>query len=907
MDYNKRMNEDGRPDPDALLTVIQKDLARQQRGKLKIFIGMAAGSGKTYTMLEAAHQSQREGVDVVVGYVETHGRAETDALLAGLEIIPRHKLPYRDTLLEEMDTDAVMTRQPAVVLVDELAHTNAPGSRHLKRYQDVIELLEAGLTVWTTVNVQHFESRADSVREITGITVHETIPDSLLDLADEIELIDISPEDLRKRLAEGKVYTAERIELAANNFFRVGNLTALREMALRLTAEHVDHKLQDYMQLKRIAGPWKSGERLMVAVGPSPFAARLIRWTRRMAYSLEASWLAVYIDTPQPPGPEAQEQLARNIALARSLGGEVIVVGGEDISRSLLRIARQRNVTQVIIGKPQKTSRWQMLWRGGSLVDRLIKESGDIDVYVVTGDEGDAATATRRSFAPPELNSTYADYLKALLIVAVVTGVHLFLFNTFEWMEYQSVGLTALLTVLVIAVYLGRGPALLAAAVSAISWNFLFIEPRLTFTVAHTQDIILLLLYFAIAIFAGNLTARIRQQERQTRHHAERTFALYSLAHETATAVNMDDVLQTAVTQIGRVFDAEVAILLAEKGELARLPHPCSTLSLDTKEYSVALWVYDNSKLAGRFTDTLASAQGQYHPLHTATRTVGVVGLKRQDFERLSIDQELLLETFIGQIALVIERELLDEAAKESAMLRETERLYTNLLNSISHELRTPIATIKGVSSSLADPMIEADNMTRAALVEDMQNAADRLNRLVENLLDMSRLESGRLQLKREWCDLGDIIGVAVKQMRDCVTSHPLDIALSPDLPLIVADFVLLEQVIVNLLDNACVYTPPGAPIRITARQTANEIELTISDAGPGIPPELLTRIFDKFYRLPGTTTGGTGLGLSICRGLIEAHNGTLTAENLPEGGARFTIRLPLTGTPPPVQEAQNG
>lgn len=901
------MNEDGRPDPDALLTAIQKDLARQQRGGFKIFIGMAAGSGKTYAMLEAARQSQREGVDVVVGYAETHGRAETDALLTGLEIIPRRQSTYRDTGLQELDTDAVLARRPELVLVDELAHTNAPGSRHLKRYQDVIELLEAGINVWTTVNVQHFESRADSVRQITGITVHETIPDSLLDLADEIELIDISPEDLRKRLAEGKVYTAERIEVAANNFFRVGNLTALREMALRLTAEHVDHKLQDYMQQKRIAGPWKSGERLLVAVGPSPFAARLIRWTRRMAYSLEATWLAVYIETPQALNPQAQEQLARNIALARSLGGEVIIAGGDDISRSLLRIARQRNVTQVIIGKPQQTSRWQMIWRGGSLVDRLIKESGDIDVYVVTGDEGDAATAARRSFASPELNSTYADYLKALLIVAVITGVHLFLFNTFDWMEYQSVGLTALLTVLIIAVYLGRGPALLAAVVSAISWNFLFIEPRLTFTVAHTQDIILLLLYFAIAIFAGNLTARIRRQERQTRYHAERTFALYSLAHETATAVNMDDVLQTAVAQIGRVFDAEVAILLADKEGLAHQPHPCSTLTLDPKEYSVALWVYNNGKPAGHFTDTLSSAQGQYQPLRTATRTIGVVGFKRLEPERLPLDQELLLETFMGQIALVIERELLDDAAKESAMLRETERLYANLLNSISHELRTPIATIKGASSSLADPVMATNPAAQTALIEDMQSAADRLNRLVENLLDMSRLESGRLQLKREWCDLGDIIAVAVKQMRDCTAHHPLEISLAPDLPLIVADFVLLEQVIINLLDNACVYTPPGTPIRITARQTTGEIEMTISDAGPGIPPELLTRIFDKFYRLPGTVTGGTGLGLSICRGLIEAHNGTLTAENLPQGGARFTIRLPLTGPPPPVQEAQNG
>jgi two-component system sensor histidine kinase KdpD len=383
--YNNLMNEQ-RPDPDVLLAAIQKDDARQQRSKLKIFIGMAAGVGKTYAMLQAAHQHKADGVDVVIGYVETHGRAETEVLLAGLEIIPRRKVDYRGSILDEMDTDAILARKPQLVLVDELAHTNAPGSRHLKRYQDVLELLDAGIAVWTTVNVQHFESRADAVRQITTITVHETVPDSMLDLADEIELIDLSPEDLRKRLAEGKVYTPERVDVAANNFFRTGNLTALREMALRLTAEHVDHKLQDYMQLKRIAGPWKSGERLMVGVGPSPFSERLIRWTRRMAYNLEAPWLAVHIETSNPLKADARERLSRNIELARSLGGEILTAAGDDIAATLLRLAHQRNVTQIVVGKPQH-NRLRTLLRGGSLVDHIIRASGDIDVYVVTGDE----------------------------------------------------------------------------------------------------------------------------------------------------------------------------------------------------------------------------------------------------------------------------------------------------------------------------------------------------------------------------------------------------------------------------------------------------------------------------------------------------------------------------------------
>jgi two-component system sensor histidine kinase KdpD len=897
--------DDYRPDPDALLAAIQKDDSRKGRGKLKIFMGMAAGVGKTFTMLDSARQLQADGVDVVVGYVETHKRAETEALLDGLEVVPRKPVEYRGTTLYEMDLDAIIARKPALVLVDELAHTNAPGSRHLKRYQAVVELLEAGFNVWTTVNVQHFESRADAVRQITGITIHETVPDSLLDMADEIELIDLSPEDLRKRLSEGKVYTPDRVDVAANNFFRVGNLTALREMALRLTAEHVDHKLQDYMQLKQIAGPWKSGERLMVAVGPSPFSERLIRWTRRMAYNLEAPWLAVFIETSTPLNAEAGARLERNIALARELGAEIVTTKGDDIPAALLRVARQRNVTQVVVGKPQH-SPLQALLRGGSLVDRVIRASGDIDVYVVTGDERAGRNSLGQILSEVQRHSNPRQYMLALAIIIAINIVDLLMFSTFTWMTYQVVGLTELLAVLMIAASFGRGPALLAALISAVSLNFLFIDPRFTFSIDRFDDAILFMLYFAIAIFTGNLTARIRIQERQARYNAERAAALYALAHETATAMNMDDVLRTAATQISRVFDAEVAILLPRHNRLERQPHDCSTMALDDKEFSVAAWVYERGKPAGRFTETLSQAGAQYHPLRTPTRTVGVIGIRTRQDERLNFDLEVLLETFISQIALVIEREMLDEAAEQSAMLRESERLYTALLNSISHELRTPIATIKGASGGLLDPVAGADAEARASLARDIQSAADRLNRLVENLLDMSRLESGRLQLKREWCDLGELIGVAVKRMDTCAGSHPIHIDLQPDLPLLKVDFVLIEQVIVNLLDNACSYTPPGAPITITAGVRGKAVELAVTDRGEGVPPELLERIFEKFYRLPGTATGGTGLGLSISRGLVEAHGGTLGAENLPEGGTRFTLRLPLNGAPPPVQEAHH-
>lgn len=889
-----------RPDPDALLTAVQKEEQRHGRGKLKIFFGMAAGVGKTYTMLDTARQLKSEGVDVVVGYVETHKRHETEALLDGLEVMPRRKVEYRGTTLEEMDLDAVLARRPRLVLVDELAHTNAPGVRHAKRYQDIIELLEAGIDVYTTVNVQHFESRADDVRRITDITIHETVPDSVLDLADEIELIDLSPDELRKRLSEGKVYTPERIEVAANNFFRTGNLTALREMALRLTAEHVDHQLQDYMQLKQIAGPWRSGERLMVAVGTSPFSERLIRWTRRMAYNLEAPWIAVHIETTRSPTPEEQERLARNLALARDLGGEVVVATGHDVARSLLHIAHQRNVSQIVTGKPAHN--WfQMVLRGGSLTNRLIRASGDIDVYIVTGDKAEAQTRPRVRFAPSAQHSSWQQYVWALVLVAAITAIDLY---ALPFVGYQAVGLTELVAVLLIAVYLGRGPALLAATVTAISWNYLFINPRFTFEISRVQDVILFIFYFVIAIFTGNLTARIRQQEQRAQHNADRTMALYTLAHETATAVDMDEVLRTAVVQIGRVFDAHVAILLPQHGKLSPHPHPCSSLHVSEKDASVAAWVYEHGKPAGRFTNTLASANAQYLPLRTPNRTVGVVGIQTKQHIRLAYDQEVLLETFINQVALVIEREMLDEAAQQSAMLRESERLYTTLLNSISHELRTPIATIEGAASSLLDPRTAMSDEARMALTTDIRAAAERLNRLVENLLDMSRLESGRVQIKREWCDIREVIGVAVQHFTACFRERPLIIQAAPDVPLIHIDFVLIEQVLTNLFDNVCSYTPPGTSVTITTQVRTGALEVVVADTGPGIPADALEHLFDKFYRVPGTFAGGTGLGLSICRGLVEVHGGTLTVDSRPEGGTRFTMRLPANGIPPPVQEA---
>jgi two-component system sensor histidine kinase KdpD len=691
------------PVSDPLPGLTLRDEARLPRARLKIFFGMAPGVGKTYAMLTTAGRRQAEGVDVVAGFVETHGSPETETLLHGLNRLPRRQVEYRGAMYEELDLDALLARKPQLALVDDLAYTNAPGARHRKRYQDVLELLEAGIDVYTTANVQHFESRADAVAQITGVIIHEKVPDSLLDLADELELIDLSPDELRRRLAEGKVHTSDRPDLAANNFFRIGNLTALREMALRLTAEHVDHKLQDYMQIKRIAGPWKSGERLLVAVGPGPFSEQVVRWTRRMAYNLEAPWLAVYVATSPTLPPAQQEQLARTLELVRSLGGEVLTAAGSDMAAALLHVARQHNVTQIIVGKPQAGLWWQ---RRSSLVDSLIRTSGNIDIYVVSGAERSQAGGARGLLPPlPTPVSTaspaWISYGAALAIVAAVTAILAVAHAFWPWFTYQAVGLIELFAVLLIAIYLGRGPALLAAFASAISWNYLFLSPRLTFAISAISDILLFLLYFVIALLAGNLAARLRQQERLASHNADRTAALYALAHDTATAVNMDDVLATAVEQIGRVFHAEAAILLPQGDQLEHRVHRASTFVVGEDDFAVAAWVFEHGQRAGRHTATLAGASAQFLPLQTPGRTVGVIGISTPSTAPFGFDQEQLLETFVNQIALVIERELLDEAAEQSLMLRESERLYGALLNSISHELRTPIATITGSASLL--------------------------------------------------------------------------------------------------------------------------------------------------------------------------------------------------------------
>ncbi len=900
------MNGDLRPDPDALLANLQKEQARHAQGKLKIFLGMAAGVGKTYATLEAACEQLKAGIQVVVGVVETHGRAETEALLTGLEIIPRLQVEYQGHVLEEMNLDAILERRPQLVIVDELAHRNAPGVRHPKRYQDVLELLDAGIDVYTTLNVQHLESRADIVKQITGITVRETVPDSVLDIASQVELIDLTPEQLRRRLAEGKVYVPEGAQVAAENFFRLGNLTALREIALRLTAERVDHQLQDYMSLKRIAGPWKSGVRLMVAVSPNPSAERLVRWTRQMAYNLEATWVAVHVETSHPLSESAKANLARTLTLARELGGEVVTTAEENIVQALLRVAQDRHVTQIIVGKSRRHGA-SAQWRGGSLVDRLIQASGDIDVSVISSRTSEIKHGVRpgdvymrlarHTPSPAAQRRNVLEYLIAVGIVSAVVAVNLW---AAQWISYQAVGLVLLFTVLLLALFLGRGPVFAGAALSAVLWDFLFLPPVFALNVQGIENTLMFLLYFVIALATGSLTSRLRAQQQALRDREKRTAALYALARDIASSATMDGVLTSAVKQINALFDAQVAFLLrVDENRLPYVPHSTSTLAVDEKERSVAVWAFLHRRPAGRFTDTLPLAEARWLPLITPNGVAGVLGVRAR--ERLSLDQESLLETIASLVALGVEREMLNDAAERVEIVKKSEQLYRTLLDSVSHELRSPITTISGDAETLTNTGGASLPESGRQLLSDIRLASDRLNRLVANLLDMTRLESGVIKPKLEPHDVHDLIGTTLERLKPYLEPHEVIVDIAPDLPLVSMDFGLMEQALHNLIHNSATHTPPGTRVRISAKVDGHDLVITVADRGPGLPPEVLRKVFDKFYRPSNAQRGGLGLGLAITRGLVEAHGGTITAENRTRGGISFIIRLPIAGGPVPA------
>ena len=885
------MTEPRRPNPDALLAEIQREERAAKRGQLKIFFGMCPGVGKTYAMLEAAQARLREGVDVVVGVVETHGRKETYELLAGLPIISRKTIEYRNVTLQEMDIDAILARRPQLAIVDELAHTNAPGSRHPKRYQDVLELLDAGIDVYSTLNVQHLESRVDVVQQISGVAVREAVPDSVLDQADEIELIDLTPDQLRKRLAEGKVYLGERAATASENFFREENLTALREMALRATAEHVDQELRGVMRAKGIGAPWKSGQRLGVGVGPSPFSGQLIRWTRRIAAAMDAPWVAVYVETSAALDEDEKRRLTKNLSLARQLGAEVVMTTGDDVANALLEAAREQGVTQVVVGKPYGNRLIEVL-KGGSLATRLIRRGGDIDVHVVAGVQQGGGARPRRPWSRWVGSDLLRDCAVGVGAVAAVTAVSWLLQSV---TGYVAISLVYLLCVVLLAMVLNRWAVLLTAALSALTWNYLFIPPIYTFTISSAHDLMMLVMFFVVALAMGHTTHQLRAREAAERRREHRASALNRLLESVTASASLDEGLARAVKEVDALFRSRTAVLLATaEGRLDESPHPTSTFSPDAKERAVAAWAFERGQAAGRFTDTLPDAQGLYLPLQTSKGRLGVLGIHFEERNTWTLDDNDLLETFAGQIAVMIESYRAIETAQQARMAEESERLHRTLLDSVSHELKTPLAVISAATEGLDTQLKDAGLPLSETFLDEIKAANRRLDRIVTNLLDMTRIDSGRLPLNLEWGEVRELLESAVSQVENEVSRERVRITVPDDLPLVRLDYGLMEQALCNLLVNAAEHGPAGTPIEMSAQLDGGTLQLRVRDHGAGLVPGEEKKVFEKFYRGEGARPGGTGLGLSIVKGIARAHRGSIEAENSPEGGAMFTIRIPV-------------
>jgi len=891
-----------RPDPDALLRRAQEASARARRGQLKVFLGAAPGVGKTFTMLEIARAQRAEGLDVVVGIVETHGRAETLRLLDGLEALPRLRLDYRGTVLEELDLDAALARHPALLLVDELAHTNAPGSRHAKRWQDVEELLAAGVNVHTAVNIQHFESLNDVVAQITGVKVRETIPDSILERADEVELVDVSPDVLLQRLREGKVYVPEQASRAIERFFRKGNLIALRELALRRTAERVDAQMRGYMAEQGIRETWATGERLMVCVGPSAGAVRLVRATRRMAARVHAEWIAVHVETPRDQRLTAQERedTVRALERAEQLGGRAVTLSGQSVAEEILAWAREHNVTRIVLGKTRRP-RWRDL-AGGSLLDALVRRSGAIEILAITAPEEDGGPGQAIPTAPRR-GSSPRDYAAAGAIVVVPTAVGLLLRRAGVLVPPIDAAMLYLLAVVVAATRFSRGPAVTASLICIASFDFFFVHPLYTLSVSDIRYVLTFGVMLVVALVMGNLTGRVRNQAEAAREREQRTSALYALSRELGTARDREAVLAAALRSLRDTFAMEAVILLPDDAGAVAAAGP-APYPLEDRERAVAQWSFDHDQAAGRGTTTLPGALALYLPLASSGRTVGVIGLPlREPAELRDPARRRLLDSLAGQTAVALERLTLADRTRESEVEVEAERLRTALLSSLSHDMRTPLASIEGAASTLLQEA-EPEPAARRELASTIVQESRRMGRLVANLLDMIRVEAGTLQVQKEWQLLSEAVGVALLRTDEQLRGHPVTTNFPPDLPLVAVDEILLEQVFVNLLENAAKHTPPGTPIEVGAESRPGQVIAYVADRGPGLPPGEEDSVFRKFYR-GGGASGGIGLGLTICRGIVTAHGGRIGAENRPGGGAIFRISLPATGIPPrlPAEE----
>ncbi|QHE94970.1 DUF4118 domain-containing protein [Pandoraea fibrosis] len=908
-----------RPDPDELLDKLQRDEARDQRGRLKIFFGASAGVGKTFAMLQAARKLSEEGTDVVVGVLETHGREETARLLEGLEVLPQKTVEYRGRVLREFDLDGMLARKPAVALVDELAHANVPGERHMKRWQDVHELLDAGIDVYTTLNVQHLERLNDVVGQITGIRVWETLPDRVFDLADEVKLVDLPPDELLERMREGKVYMAAQAERAVRNFFRKGNLIALRELALRRTADRVDAQMREYRADQSIRQVWQARERLLVAIGPGPEGVALVRAAARLAASLRADWLAVHVETPAILRQSAarRESTYATLKLAQELGAETLTLDGAQAATTLLAYAQMRNVSKLVVGA-SGARRW---WTASTpLHEQLIRLARGVDVVLIGPAAGDSAADKRvvrgdwRDWfeTVPELGLVGGPWRAYAWAVGICGAVSLVAAELTSFLDLANIAMLYLLGVIVAAMRLGRGPGVLASFLSVLAFDFFFVPPKMSLSVSDTQYLLTFAVMLTVALVISHLTTSLRFQARLATWRERRTGAVYAMARELAAALTTPQIVEIGSRHVREVFQARVALLLPDSQSSVR--QPVENARAETMpahiDTDVAQWVYDRQQAAGQGTNTLPASDAYYLPLRAPMRTRGVLVVAPEPDGGGAIgtpEQQRLLDTFAAQIALALERVHYVEIAQDALVTMESERLRNSLLSAISHDLRTPLTSIVGFASMLSRNA-QTPGPLRTELVDAIHEEAQRMTGLVTNLLDMAKLQAGGVQLNRQWQMLEEVVGTSLRASRRVLAGHDITTRLPADLPLLRFDAVLLERLFTNLLENAAKYSPAGSHIEIAARVHGDDVEVSVSDDGPGLPAGMEGRIFEKFMRgEKESAKPGIGLGLAICRAIVEAHGGRIYATNVPEGhGARFVFTLPVE-TPPVAPEAPEG
>lgn len=890
-----------RPDPDRLLADVQRDEARAKRGRLRIFFGASAGVGKTYSMLEAAREARNTGADVVVGYVEPHGRVETERLLEGLEQIPMLPVRYRGVTRQEFDLDAAMRRRASITLVDELAHSNLvegdPAPRHPKRWQDVEEMLEAGLDVWTTLNVQHIESLNDVIAGITGVRQQETVPDHVLEDAAEIELIDLPPEDLLTRLREGKVYVPEQVGAALERFFRKPNLLALRELALRQTADRVDAAARQYTTREPVSRPWLARERFIVGVGPDDQGEELVRFGKRFADALDAEWIVVSVETPplMRLGEAARDRRIAVLRLAESLGAETVTLDGPTAASALLQYARTRNVTRIVVGEPKRRG-LRTLWRR-STANELVRRAAGIDVSVIA-----RRTVAARADVPPvaRLEPPTVHWERYAWAAGIVVLCTLVVWAAQDFLALTNLVMVYLVGTTVAGLRLGRGPSILASVLGVAAFDFFFVPPPYTFAVSDVEYLVTFLVMLIVGLTIATLMANVRQQTRIAGARERRTALLYAMSRELAGTRGPRKMAQAAVRHVSETFSSRAAILLPDvDGGLEHVDAGDEDSRFAYPDLSVAQWVFDHGRAAGLGTDALPGAPAIYLPLAGTDRTLGVLAVLPANNRRVLLpEQRHLLETFASQIALAIERAVLGEAAQSAKIAAETEALRNTLLASISHDLRTPLAVIAGAGSALADPKLALDPDARTALARTIATKSQEISDLVSNVLDLMRFESGHVPLRLQWETLDDLVGLALGKVESRLGRRPVHVMLPPELPGVHVDAVLITQVFVNLLENAAKHTPAGTHVWISGHADGAGVHVVVEDDGPGLPPGDPDLVFAKFQR--GRTESevpGAGLGLAICRAIIEAHGGHVTASNRDGGGARFVLTLPVEAT----------